>query len=537
MFMWGCLCFAGPGGAAANAEPILRVALASDLRSTNPGINRDSVTDWVMTHVVEGLVATNAELAPAPMLAESWSVSDDGREYTFRLRPDVKFQNGATLRAAHVVWSWRRMLDPQTRWPCRSWYDGNGDSGVRIDAIQAVDEHTVRFRLREPDPLFLYRLADVQCHVAIIHPESLDANGNWRWPIGTGPYRLKEWRRGRYVELERFDGYSLAAQPASGFAGRKEAFVRNVRLVVIPDASSAKLAVLSGEIDIWPLTAAEALPELRRDSHVDLLQEASRDWSVLLMQNRSGVMSNPALRAAIASALDPELISQSTMHASRPLRPYGVPAEEIAPDILARIPPAYQPQRTQELLRQAGYKGELIEIDVSRETGSYFNDAIVVHALLVRAGINARVRSMDWATQFKRYLGHEYQLSLFGYTGRATGPMMYSVFVCDPVKRVNCVVHTPRALAIMGELNTSSPQRWPVLMGELEMEIAHDRSIIGLYAPLRITTVRRSVVGYETWALGMPRFWGVRVDAPGQTTAVAKRLARVSAASGQGTWP
>lgn len=494
---------------------MLRVALASDLRSTNPGINRDSVTDWVMTHVVEGLVAANAELSPTPMLAESWRVSDDGREYTFRLRSHVKFQNGATLRAAQVVWSWRRMLDPQTRWPCLSWYDGKGDSRVRIESVDELDDLTVRFRLREPDPLFVYRLADIQCHVAIIHPDSLDASGKWRWPIGTGPYRLNEWRRGRYIELERFDGYLLAAQPASGFAGRKEAIVRKIRLVVIPDASSAKLAVLSGEIDIWPLTAAEALPELRRDPHVELLQEASRDWGVLLMQNRSGVMSNPVLRAAIASALDPELIAESTMHAVRPLRPYGVPAVDIAPEVLARIPPFYEPQRTQELLRQAGYRGEPIEIDVSRETGNYFNDAIVVHALLVRAGINARIRSMDWATQFKRYLGHEYQLSLFGYTGRATGPMMYSVFVCDPAKRANCVVHTPRALAIVREINkASSLQQRSVLMGELEMEIARDRSIVGLYAPLRITTVRRSVVGYETWALGMPRFWGVRVAAP-----------------------
>lgn len=513
IYMWGCLCFAWP--TLATSEPILRVALASDLRSTNPGINRDSVTDWVMTHVVEGLVAVNAALAPTPMLAESWTVSDDGREYAFRLRSNVKFQNGATLSAAQVVWSWRRMLDPQTRWPCRSWYDGKGDSRVVIESVDAVDDLTVRFRLRERDPLFVYRLADIQCHVGIIHPDSLGANGKWRWPIGTGPFRLAEWRRGRYVDLERFDGYSLAPQPASGFTGRKEALVRKVRLVVIPDASSAKLAVLSGEIDIWPLTAAEALPELRRDSRVELLHEASRDWSVLLMQNRTGVMSNAVLRAAIASALDPELISQSTMHAERPLRPYAVPAKDIDPEKLARIPPAYQPQRTQALLQQAGYQGEPIEIDVSRETGNYFNDAIVVHALLVRAGINARVRSMDWATQFKRYLGHEYQLSLFGYTGRATGPMMYSVFVCDPAKRANCVVNTPRALAIVGEINkTSSPQQWPALMGELEMEIARDRSIVGLYAPLRITTVRRSVVGYETWALGMPRFWGVKVAAP-----------------------
>ena len=75
--------------------------------------------------------------------------------------------------------------------------------------------------------------------------------------------------------------------------------------------------------------------------------------------------------------------------------------------------------------------GELIELDVSRELGNYFNDAIVIHALLNRAGINARIRSMDWATQLKRYWQRDYQLSLFSYSGRASAPLMYSVFVCD----------------------------------------------------------------------------------------------------------
>jgi peptide/nickel transport system substrate-binding protein len=496
----------------AAAESVLRVALASDLRSTNPGINRDSVTDWVMTHVVEGLVAIDGELNPAPMLAESWSVSEDGREYSFKLRPKVRFHNGEWLRAEHVIWSWQRLLDPKERWPCRSWYDGSGDSAVRISEIDAPDALTVRFRLEQPDPLFLYRLAEVQCQVAIVHPQSAEPGGRWKWPIGTGPYRLADWRRGRYVELERFVDYTPASSAASGLAGHKQAHVARVRWIVLPDASAVKLAVLSGEIDVWPLTAAEALPQLRRDPNVELVEEDSRDWSVLLLQNQQGVLRNPSLRAAIASALDPQLITNSTMYVTRPPRPYAVPQSEVDPLMLARIPPAYQPERTQELLREAGYRGEPIEIDVSRETGSYFNDAIVIHALLVRAGINARVRSMDWATQLKRYWQHEYQLSLFGYTGRASAPLMYSAFVCDPAKRISCVVHTPQALEILSRFGqAASRESWPKLVGELELQIARDRSIVGLYAPTRITAVRREVTGYTTWALGMPRFWGVSV--------------------------
>jgi len=510
------LLLAAPHGHAAQPNSsTLRIALASDLRGTNPGVNRDSVTDWVTIHIVEPLLAIDGSLKPAPMLAQSWTVSADGREYRFRLRPGVKFHNGDVLRAQHVVWSWKRLLDPKTRWPCRPWFDGSGDAGIHIETIDAPDAMTVRFQLAEPNALFLYRLADIQCSAAILHPDSVDAQGKWRWPIGTGPYRLSEWQRGRYIRLDRFADYSPASGPPSGLAGRKQALLQTLRFVVIPDPSAIKLAMLSGEIDVWPVaTTAESLPELRRDGQLRLLDEQSRDWSVLLMQNRNGVMRNPALRAAIASVLDPAMITNSTLHAERPPRPYAIPASDIDPEILARIPPAYQPLRTQDLLQEAGYHGELIEIDVARELTNYFNDAIVIHALLTRAGINARVRSMDWPTQFKRYWQGEYQLSVFGYTGRAAAPMMYSVFVCDPLKHADCVVHTPRSFDVLREMsNSSSSDSWPKLAGLLEEEIARDRSIVGLYAPLRMTTLRRDVHGYETWAMGLPRFWGVSLEA------------------------
>lgn len=496
--------------AAPPAAPMLRVAISSDLRSTNPGINRDSVTDWVMIHIVEGLLAIDDTLRPAPMLAESWTISDDGREYSFRLRPDVRFHNDAALRAEHVVWSWNRLLDPRTGWPCRPMFDGTGEAAARIDTIDAPNSHTVRFRLNESNSLFLYRLADVQCQAAVIHPDSLDAQGRWRAPIGTGPYRLRAWQRGRYVELERFEDYSQAGGPASGLAGHKQALIPTIRMIVIPDLSATKLAVLSGEIDIWPMaTAAEALPELRRDPNVRLLQEETRDWGVLLIQNRTGPLRNPALRAAIASALDPELITRSTMYTTRVQRPYAMPASSIDAGLLARVPPAYQPERTRTLLQQAGYRDDPIEIDVSRELGTYFNDAIVIHALLKGAGINAQVRSMDWAAQLKRYWQSEYQLSVFGFTGRPAAPMMYAVFVCDPQQRPNCIVHTPRALEILRKMNGAAADAWPALSAQLEMEIARDRSIVGLFAPLRITAMRRGIEGYETWAMGLPRFWGL----------------------------
>ena len=85
----------------------LVVALNADIRSTNPGIDRDANTDSVLHHVVETLVAHSEDMGIAPLLADSWEVSEDGKTYTFALRPDATFHNGAPVTAAELTWSLR----------------------------------------------------------------------------------------------------------------------------------------------------------------------------------------------------------------------------------------------------------------------------------------------------------------------------------------------------------------------------------------------------------------------------------------------
>ena len=96
----------------------------ADIRSTDPGTNRDANTDGVVAHMVEGLVAFREDTSVGPMLADSWDISHDGRTYTFHLRQGVKFHNGAIMTSDDVVWSFKRYLDPATQWRCLSEFDG-----------------------------------------------------------------------------------------------------------------------------------------------------------------------------------------------------------------------------------------------------------------------------------------------------------------------------------------------------------------------------------------------------------------------------
>jgi peptide/nickel transport system substrate-binding protein len=207
-------------GAAAGAGQTLRIQINSDIRSTDPGGNRDDNTDNVLLHVGEGLVALREDTSVGPMLASKVDTSADGLTYTFTLRDGVKFQNGATLVADDVVWNWQRYLKPATNWRCLSEFDGKGMT--RVMSVEAPNPKTVVFKLERPSALFLTTMARPDCgSAAIVHRSSLNADGTWKEPVGTGPYKLKEWKRGQYVELTRFDGYSSRAEPRDGLTAAR----------------------------------------------------------------------------------------------------------------------------------------------------------------------------------------------------------------------------------------------------------------------------------------------------------------------------
>src|SRR5262249_29043034 len=155
----------------------------------------------------------------------------------------VKFHNGAPLTADDVTWSWARYIEPQYKARCRDDLTGRGPTGIKIASIEKQDEATVAFRLDAPSALFLVTMARTACGAgAIIHRDSLNADGSWKQPVGTGPFRLGEWRAGQFIDLVRFDGYAARSEPGSGLAGGKRALVDRVRFLIIPDASAARAA-------------------------------------------------------------------------------------------------------------------------------------------------------------------------------------------------------------------------------------------------------------------------------------------------------
>jgi peptide/nickel transport system substrate-binding protein len=496
----------------------IRVAINSDILSTNPGVLRDGNTDMVLYHVGEALVGYRDDLTVGPLLAERIDVSDGGRTYMFTLRKGVHFHNGAPLTAAEVKWSWDRMLRPETGFRCREFYDGSGAGGLKLEAVEVLAPDRIAFRLNKPSVLFLDRMANLQCQTAILHPSSVAPDGRWRKPVGTGPYMLGEWRKGRSVTLTRFAGYAARSDPPSGVTGRKIAYADRLVFVVTPDRIAAKSAVYAGNIDLLfavPLSAyREVTARAKARGDINVYRQPTLDWSVLLIQTRDPLLSDVRIRRAIAHAISPAMVTtfstaglaavnpSATQHLSR----YHGPVEDRWL--------AYDPVLARRIAREAGYRGQVIRIQANRKFSYMYDSAVAVQAMLAAAGFNAKIEMYDWATQLHNFTTGNFQLSTFGYSARSHPSLLYGNFVGSKADRASVQWDDPTARALVARLETaSSDAEIQQLLDTLHLEMEKQVPIIGLYNDLVVDIASSKLEGYKPWAFGRPRLWGVKVRA------------------------
>ncbi len=505
---WALATLAGMVPVAA-ASGTLTVALNADIRSTEPGVNRDTNSDMVLAQVVEGLVATRADLSVAPMLADRVDMADEGRTYIFHLRDGVRFHDGRVLRAGDVRWSWDHWMDAARNWTCRSFYDGTG-RGVKVLSVDTPDDLTVRFTLDRPSAVFLAQMASTQCPLAILSPSSVGADGHWIAPIGTGPFRLGEWRRGQYVMLERFDGYSARSDEASGLAGGKQALVDQVKFLIVPDVTTSQTALLSGGVDIIPALPAAAGQDLKRFSGVRVHEQELLSWTVLLLQSDDPVLSDVRIRRAIAHAIDRDGIAMVATNGLVKPNPSAVP--RVAPQHGPAHDewPAYDPEKARALLREAGYAGQRIVVQTNRRFPNMFDNAVLIHAYLRDAGFNADLAVLDWASQLSNYQKGRYQLSSFSYSARFDPALTYDALIGDRSKRATAQWHSAQAAALLDRANRSAVEaERQAAFDALHHQMAADVPIIGLYNGVAVAATRANVTGFHNWAANLPVLWGV----------------------------
>jgi len=503
-----------PVPASADADT-LRIRLNTDIRSTDPGLNRDENTDAVVLHMVEGLVAYREDASVGPMLAKSIEVAPDGLSYTFRLRDGVSFHNGAPLTADDVLFAWKRYLDPQNNWRCLSEFDGRGLA--KITGITAPDPMSVVFTLDRPSALFLTTMARVDCGAAgIYHRSSLDADGKWRAPVGTGPFKFGAWQHGEYIDLVRYDQYAALPGQPDGLTGNKTALVPKLRFVIIPDPSAAKAALMADGIDVIFRVVNSDLPEYR--SRPDIVTQSAPTLEVngFLFQTRDPVLRDPRVRRAFALALDvPQLVDAVTDGQSKPslsIMPLPSPYYGKAQAAL----PVHDLAAARRLLAEAGYKGQPIRMITNKRYEAMFDASVLAQAMLAEAGIPLELEVLDWATELDRYTKGDYQTMSFGYSARLDPSLSFEMISGDKDRQPRKLWDDPDALALLADsMQARARTERQAIFDRMEALFRTDMPMIPLYAVFQTAAVRATVGGYRNWALGQPRGWGVSLKPAG----------------------
>lgn len=498
----------------------IRVAINSDILSLNPGVRRDGNTDTVLYHVGEALVAYRDDMTVAPMLAASFDISQDRRIYTFHLREGVKFHNGETMTANDVVWSWRRLLDPKTGFRCLEYFDGSGANGLKIESVEALDDLTVEFELNIPSALFLDRMANIQCLTAVLHPSSVDGDGEMIEPVGTGPFKVDEWKRGQYVRLTRFEAYAARSEPRDGLAGNKTPYVDAVKFIVTPDRIAAKASVYAGGMDLVFAVPLNAVDELRRRERkrgdVKLYKTSTFDWTVILMQSRDPLLSDPRMRRAVAHALSIDLATEIATYGLAEANPSAVPVSSAYYQESDRDWLGFNPELARKIAAEAGYRGETLTIQTNRKFSYMYDNAVSAQAMLAAAGFKVKIEVSDWATQLSNFLKGDFQLSAFGYSARSHPALAYGNFTGSKDSRASFQWELPEAMELVGELETAYDEdEIRAILRRLHELMIEDVPLISLYNDEVVDLAAAPVMGYEPWAFGRPRLWGVWLEEGG----------------------
>ncbi len=256
-----------PDAAAAGKDFV--IGYLGDATSLNPVIATDGQSYIAEWPIFDSLVELDEKLGVKPLLAESWEVSRDGLTYTFKLKKGVKWHDGKPFTARDVAFTFYSVLDPKVTTPHRGYFDAlvgfpeltNKDNPKKPEElaqrpIEVIDDHTIRFRLRYPYGAFLAVLVNPRAGIVpehVLRGQDLNTAEFNRKPIGTGPFRFVEWKRGERLVLEANPDYH-AGRPALD------------RLIyrVIPDAVVLLQELRAGGVDFIerpPLTEVARLKQ------------------------------------------------------------------------------------------------------------------------------------------------------------------------------------------------------------------------------------------------------------------------------------
>lgn len=382
------------GGGSGSGQ--LRV-LGSDPVSLDPAIMSDTSSSEYVMEVFGGLVTLNRQLKVSPDIAESWTVSPDGKNYTFKLRPGAKFHDGKAVTANDFVYSFERTADPKTGSHTADTYLGDikgvldklAGKAQNISGLKAPDDQTVQLELEAPRAYFLSKMTYPTSFV--VDKANVEGGGkNWQdKPNGTGPFKLTQWDKATKITLERNPNYHL--EPAK------------LDKVLFNLAGGNGLTMYeNNEIDITGvgITDIERIQSPSDPLNKEFKIGKSLDVWYVGFNTEAPPFDDVKVRQAFAMAVDNQKIITVVLKDLLTLAKGVIP-----PDMPGYNPnvkgPKFDPAAAKQLLQESKYRGNLPPITLTTPS-SLTTVGPRTEAMLeqwkTNLGIDVKVQQVEWAT-------------------------------------------------------------------------------------------------------------------------------------------
>jgi peptide/nickel transport system substrate-binding protein len=382
------------------------LVIAADV---NPvGLDPHAVTAFSSVAIYEHLYSSLATLdyktnAVKPDLAESWKNIDD-KTVEFKLRSGVKFHSGREITAEDVKYTVERLLDPKVAAPLISYL------GPGIKA-EVVDKYTVRLSNETPYAPLLSVFADRR-PTAIVDREIVEKNGDLKNSVGgSGPFKLVEYTPDVRVVLEKNGDYWEKDFP----------ILDRIEFRFITDETARMAAIRTGEVDMTVLKDPKNARLLKDDRSINLNDVPSFWRSASPFNTERKPLDDVRVRQAISYAIDrQEIINTVLLGDGVPTGPLPPGEAEWAIPVNAENFPTYQynPEKAQQLLKEAGAEGLKISIQAAPAYAPDIPTAQVLQAQLRKVGIDLQIQQMEWAAVLQAQRDRNFDLNLTFNTNR-----------------------------------------------------------------------------------------------------------------------
>jgi peptide/nickel transport system substrate-binding protein len=468
--------------------------------SLDPIVPSDNGSIWVIYQMFDQLTTVNEDSSGiAPSIAESWEISPDGTVYTFAIRQGVTFHDGAPMTMEDVVFSLERVFDPQ----------GSGYSFLfgAVQGVEAVDDTSVQVTLREP---FTPLLDNLNVFPASIVPKAAveaDAEAFAQNPVGTGPFKLQEFAKGRHVHLVKHDEYWKPDRP----------HVDEVFIPYVTDDNTRILRVQGGEVDAAVAIPYAQIDQLDAQDEIDVQIEELFRFDGMWLNHAEAPLDDVKVRQALNYATDKEAMLNSIFFDKVEIANHMMPKMKYWRDDVAAY--EYDPERAKSLIAESK-AADGFTLPIVIPTGDVIIQQIaqIVKESYEGIGVNVRITNLDIGTAYTNFSSFNYTAGANWYiTSDVPGPDELAAIQFDfsaesGTKSFFTNYNSPRATELVQEAGRSDDATREQLFGELQQLVMDDAVLVALFFTPARAALRSHVRDFKTVKTAWWRLENVWLD-------------------------